>query len=108
MKSLPFTLATYRVKPGKEDDFLECWRGLAETFSSLENPPFWGTLIRSKTTPSLFHSFGPWEKAADVEAMRSNPDAGAAFQTIHELCDEMTPDDCEVVIHVRVRKGGDV
>lgn len=108
MKSLPFTLATYRVKPGKEEDFIERWQKLADTFSSLENPPFWGTLIRSKTSRNLFHSFGPWEKPEDVAAMRSNADAGAAFQAIHELCDELTPDDYEVVLHVRVRNGGNV
>lgn len=103
MKSLPFTLATYRVKPGSEEDFVDRWRLLADTFSALENPPYWGTLIRSRTDPSLFHSFGPWERFEDVAAMRSNPDAGAAFGAIRELCDELTPDDYEVVIHVHVR-----
>lgn len=108
MKSLPFTLATYRVTPGKEDEFIERWQELADTFSSLAKPPFWGTLIRSQTSRNLFHSFGPWETADDVAAMRSSADTGAAFQAIHEVCEELTPDDYEVVLHVRVRPGGDV
>lgn len=108
MHALPFTLATYRVKPGQADVFIERWQQLAQTFSSLESPPFWGTLIRSKTHPNVFHSFGPWEKPEDVAAMRSSEEAGAAFSAIHEVCDDLTPDDYEVVVHVRVRPGGEV
>ncbi len=107
MKSSPFTLATYHVKPGEEEDFIERWKKLVDVFSTLENPPFWGTLVRSETNRNLFHSFGPWEKPEDVAAMRSNADAGRAFQAIRELCDELTPDEYEVVIQVRVRDGGD-
>lgn len=107
MKSLPFTLATYHVKPGFEDVFIERWQLLADTFSDLGSPPFWGTLIRSKTNPNLFHSFGPWEKPEDVAAMRSSEKANAAFGAIHDVCDELAPDDYDVVLHVRVRPGGD-
>lgn len=107
MDSMPFTLATYRVKPGKEQEFVERWRELARVFSSLENPPFWGTLVRSRSRREIFHSFGPWERSEHVDAMRSDPAAAAAFATIRELCDELTPDDYEVVLHVRVRDGGD-
>ena len=108
MKSLPFTLATYRVKPGREDEFIERWRDLADSFASLARPPYWGTLIRSHADRSLFHSFGPWESAADDAAMRSDAAATAAFRTLYELCEELTPDDYEVVLHLRVRDGGDV
>jgi heme-degrading monooxygenase HmoA len=108
MQELPFTLATYRVKSGREDEFIERWNGLAETFSSLDRPPSWGILLRSQTDRGLFHSFGPWEKRQDVEAMRSSAQAAAAFRSIHELCDELSPDDYDVVRHVRVRKGGEV
>lgn len=101
--SKAYTLATYRVVPGKEDEFVKVWNDLAATFSSLPNPPYWGTLIRSTSDPTLFHSFGPWGDADDVAAMRENSSAGAAFQAIQSLCLEMTPGDYEIVAHVKVR-----
>lgn len=107
MENLPYTLATYRVRPGKEDEFIKRWHSLADIFQSLKNPPYWGTLIRSETTANLFHSFGPWESREHVAAMRASPEAGAAFQAIQELCEQMTPDNYRVVVHIRVRTGGD-
>ena len=99
-----YTLATYRVLPGQEEAFITAWNDLAATLSSLPNPPYWGTLIRSTTDRTLFHSFGPWADAHDVAAMRNNSGAGAAFQAVHELCLEMTPGDYEIVTHVKVRE----
>jgi hypothetical protein len=99
-----YTLATYKVFPSKEAEFIAAWNDLAATFSSLPRPPYWGTLIRSTTDPTLFHSFGPWESASDVAAMRADAKAAAAFQTIAALCREMTPGNYEVVTHVKVRE----
>ena len=99
-----YTLATYKVIPGKEDEFIATWNDLAKAFSSLPSPPYWGTLIRSQTDRSLFHSFGPWEHADDVRAMRANPVAVAAFDAIRRLCVDMAPGDYELVTHVAVRE----
>lgn len=98
-----YTLASYRVIPGWEADFIAAWNELAATFSALPRSPYWGTLIRSITDPTLFHSFGPWESAGDVDAMRSNPQAIEAFQMIDALCREMVPGNYQIVAHVKVR-----
>lgn len=103
MSGQAYTLAMYRVRPGSENDFIQSWNALAETFRSLDNPPLWGTLIRHASDRRLFYSFGPWQDAGDVRMMRENPDAGRAFARIRELCEEMTPGDYEVVTHVEVR-----
>jgi quinol monooxygenase YgiN len=99
-----YTLATYRVIPGKEDDFVAAWTALTVTFASLDNRPYRGTLIQSTRDRTLFHSFGPWERAEHIAAMRSSPDATAAFEAINALCVEMLTDDYEVVRHVEVRE----
>jgi hypothetical protein len=39
--SKAYTLATYRVSPGKEEAFIKAWNDLAKTFSSLRSPPYW-------------------------------------------------------------------
>jgi heme-degrading monooxygenase HmoA len=100
-----YTLSTYRVIPGREDDFIRTWNDLALTLSGLPHPPHWGVLIRSTRDPTLFHAFGPWDKAEHVAAMRKSPEATAAFKGIGDLCVEMLPGDYELVSHVHVREG---
>jgi heme-degrading monooxygenase HmoA len=102
MHSQPYTLAMYRVKPGKETAFISAWHDLATIFSSLRRPPIWGTLIRHRTDRTLFYSFGPWNSLEDVKAMREDPQALAAFQRIGAVCVDVVPGDYEVVVHVDV------
>jgi quinol monooxygenase YgiN len=102
MGTTAYTLAMYRVRPGHENAFLTAWRELARLFSSLTDPPLWGTLIRSTADPALFYSFGPWRDPAHVQAMRSSPAASEAFRRIGECCAEVTPGDYELVEHVEV------
>jgi hypothetical protein len=59
MSEQAYTLAMYRVKAGREDEFVAAWNALASTFSALPEPPLWGTLIRHRADPALFYSFGP-------------------------------------------------
>jgi heme-degrading monooxygenase HmoA len=100
-----YTLATYRVVPGKEDDFVRRWHELAAIFIGLPNPPHWAVLVRSTRDPTLCHSFGPWESADHIAAMRKSGEALATFKALQELCIEMMPGDYEVVAHVRVHEG---
>lgn len=106
MTEQAYTLAMYRVKAGLEDAFTSAWNELAATFSSLPQPPLWGTLIRHRSDRTLFYSFGPWRSPEHVRAMRESPAARAAFAGLQELCVEMSPGDYEVVTHVDVQ-GGD-
>ncbi len=105
MNEQAYTLAIYRVKADHEDAFVSAWNELADTFSSLPNPPLWGTLIRHQTERTLFYSFGPWRSAEHVKAMRENSEAQEAFRKLHDLCVELTPGDFEVVTHVDVQSG---
>jgi hypothetical protein len=45
-----YTLATYKVIPGKEAEFISVWNGLARTFSSLPNP---ASRVRREVKPSM-------------------------------------------------------
>jgi quinol monooxygenase YgiN len=99
-----YTLTTYRVIPGKEDEFVAAWTALTVTFSSLDNRPYRGTLIQSTQDRTLFHSFGPWESAEHVAAMRNSPEAAAAFKAINELCVEMMAGDYTVISHIEMRE----
>lgn len=102
MTDQAYTLAMYRVRAGEEAAFLEAWDALAATFSSLPDPPLWGTLLRHRSDRTLFYSFGPWRSAAHVQAMRENAEAGEAFARLRPLCEELTPGDYELIRHVDV------
>ena len=108
MSGQAYTLAMYRVKAGREDEFVAAWNELVSTFSSPPEPPQWGTLIRHRADRTLFYSCGPRRTLEHVRAMRESPAAGAAFARIRELCEELTPGDFEVVTHVDVRGAGDI
>lgn len=101
-----FTHAEWQVKPGNETEFIEAWRALSDVFSSLERPPLWGSLLRSRTDPTVFYSFGPWSSADDVAAMRADPAAQSALQAVISLCESATPGSFELVAHVVVDGAG--
>jgi hypothetical protein len=56
---IAYTLALWRVKEGREGEFVEAWKGLSDYFLNLPNPPGTGTLVRSVEEARLFYSFGP-------------------------------------------------
>ena len=86
-----YTLALWRVKPGREEEFVAAWRDeLAPYFLSLPGV-VGGTLVRSVDDPSLFYSFGPWRSLDDIRAMRADPRTPEVMGKLRELCDEATP-----------------
>ncbi len=97
--STAYTLALWRVKEGREEEFVEAWKGdLADYFSNLPNPPGEsGTLIRSVEDPQLFYSFGPWKSLEDIQKMRSDPRTPEMIGKLAALCEEAKPGTFQVV-----------
>ncbi|MFP5370354.1 MAG: hypothetical protein ACLGI3_06355 [Actinomycetes bacterium] len=87
MADQPYTLARWRVAPGREDAFVAAWRGLAAVFLALKAPPRWGTLLRSVDDPRLFDSFGPWPSVETIAAMRAHAAAAGAIGRLEALCE---------------------
>ena len=92
-----YTLGVWRVKGGRETDFIAAWKAVGEAFSRLPNPPGPGTLVRSESDPALFYSFGSWSRREDIESMRGDAAARAAIARLVELCTEATPGTFRVV-----------
>ena len=86
-----YTVGRWRVKDGRQQDFIDAWITLGEIFHSLPDPAREGTLVQSATDPTLFYSFGPWSSMEAVDAMRSDPRAGEGIRKLVELCTEATP-----------------
>ncbi|MGA7097851.1 MAG: hypothetical protein WB245_09820 [Acidimicrobiia bacterium] len=92
-----YTLGVWRIKEGKETEFVEAWKALSSFFRGLPRPPGTGTLVQSTDEPSLFYSFGPWQTLADVEAMRSHPNTRDELARLTDLCEEAHPGTFRVI-----------
>lgn len=86
-----YTLGTWRVKDGKQAEFVDAWKTLGGYFRSLPHPPGQGTLLQSVDEPQLFYSFGPWRSLDDVQEMRSQPETAKEIAKLMDLCEEGRP-----------------
>jgi hypothetical protein len=92
-----YTLGAWRVKEGRQSDFVEAWKELGRFFRSLPNPPGEGTLLQSLDEPQQFYSFGPWRTIDDVQQMRGHPGTPEAISNLMALCEEGHPGTFRVV-----------
>lgn len=96
-----YTLGVWRVKEGGEAAFIAAWEAVGEVFYQLPRPPGPGTLVRSESDPTLYYSFGSWERLEDIQAMREDPGAQAALARLMEVCEEGSPGAFRVVAEAR-------
>ena len=93
-----YTLGVWRVKAGREDEFIRAWKALGNVFAALPHGPSGkGVLVQSVTDAALFYSFGPWGSIEDIAAMRSDAQAQTGIRALRELCSEATPGTFRVV-----------
>jgi heme-degrading monooxygenase HmoA len=96
-----YTLGVWRVKPGRESEFIEGWKDLGRLFAKLPMPPGGkGTLVQSLSDPLLFYSFGEWVSMEAIQAMRKDAVAQAGIQKLADLCTEAIPGSFRVVAEV--------
>ena len=92
-----YTLGVWRVRDGKESEFVAAWLALGRYFSSLPHPPGKGTLLQSVDEPQQFYSFGPWRALDDIQEMRTQPETPKEIGKLMDLCEEGRPGTFRVV-----------
>ena len=98
MAETVYTLALWRVREGKEGEFIEAWKGLSALFSQMPQAPGGkGTLVQSLDEPLLFYSFGAWPSMEAVQAMRQDAKAQEGIRKLAGLCSEAKPGSFRVV-----------
>lgn len=97
MSEQVYTLAAWRVKDGRQSEFVEAWKELGSFFRSLPAPPGEGTLLQSLDEPQRFYSFGPWRTIDDIQQMRGHPETPEAVSKLMSLCEEGRPGTFRVV-----------
>lgn len=95
-KSRPYTHTTWRVKPGRQDDFVERWRDWADWShrQGLEGPAL---LLRDVDDPHTFVSFGPWPNLAAVRNWRTLGGYQERVARLRETIEDFQPRTLEVV-----------
>ena len=98
MAETAYTLGMWRVREGKEGNFVEAWKELSKLFSQLPLAPGGkGTLVQSLSDPLLFYSFGQWGSIEAVVAMRQDEKAKQGLRRLAEMCVESQPGSFRVV-----------
>jgi hypothetical protein len=98
-----YTIGVWRVREGKESEFVEAWKLLGEHFRNLAHPPGPGTLVQSVEDPQQLYSFGPWRSLDDILEMRAHPGTPEALAELAELCEVAKPGVFRVVARVEGR-----
>jgi heme-degrading monooxygenase HmoA len=95
-----YTSGSWRVKPGREDDFVAAWQEIA-AWTAAEMPgAMWATLLRDQDDPSHFVSFGPWESEDAIDAWRASDGFRERVARIRELLESFEPMTGEAVADV--------
>jgi heme-degrading monooxygenase HmoA len=66
-----YTLALWKVKLGREEEFISAWRDLAAG-TKADFPGASAVLLRDRDTPNLFVSSGPWESLEQSQQWRAS------------------------------------
>jgi heme-degrading monooxygenase HmoA len=95
-----YTAGEWTVKPGKENEFAEAWRELAEWSASEVPGAISATLLRNMDDPRRFVSIGPWESLEAVEQWRALPGFQERVVKLRQLLDSFEPRTLELVAEV--------
>jgi heme-degrading monooxygenase HmoA len=87
------------VKPGREDDFVASWDALAQ-WTLDRGFDTHGTLVRDRSDPQRFVSFGPWRSVEDAERWRAEPEFQARVARLDALLESFEPGTYDVVMRV--------
>ena len=86
-----YTVGIWIVKPGREDEFADGWREMAEWTTRSVSSGASGTLLRDRERTNRFVSFGPWASVADIDAWRADPGFGERVGRMRDLLEDFSP-----------------
>ena len=85
-----FTHTTWRVKAGREEEFVAAWEEWIR-WSQSAMPLSGATLLQDCDDPTRFVSFGRWESLQQVSGWRSDPEYQARVARMQDLVEQFDP-----------------
>jgi heme-degrading monooxygenase HmoA len=95
MSTANYTHTVWRVKAGREDEFVLRWREWVE-WSHREGLEAPALLLRDLDSERTFISFGPWESVAAVRSWRALPGYQQRVERLREVVERFEPRTLEV------------
>jgi heme-degrading monooxygenase HmoA len=88
------------VKTGREEDFVDAWRDLAEWTATEAAPGTSAMLLRDRDDASRFRSFGPWESIEQAEGWRQSEGFASRVSRIRGMVERFEAHALDVVASV--------
>ena len=95
-----YTHGIWRVKPGKEDDFVAAWQELAEWALRDIEGSRGARLMQDRDEPTRFYTLGPWDSPDAVQRFREHPSFTEKFARVRETTDEAAIHTLEVRLEI--------
>jgi heme-degrading monooxygenase HmoA len=92
----PHTHGSWRVKPGREDDFVAAWREMASWSNDQFGEVGGARLLQDQKDPTRFYSVGSWPSNEAIEAWRAHPEFRQHIAAIEDLIESFTIDTLEL------------
>lgn len=92
----PYSLTTWVVQPGREDEFLRLWQELAD-WTVTENFAQSAMLLRDADRPNVFVSFGPWHTIDEIERWRRTSGFAERIERLRAVLESWDPHTLELV-----------
>ena len=86
-----YTVGIWIAKPGREDEFADSWREMAEWTTQAVSSAASGTLLRDRERTNRFVSFGPWASLAAIDEWRAHPGFADRVGRMRDLLEEFSP-----------------
>lgn len=94
-----YTVGVWVVKEGREDDFVRAWEALGQWTVEEGFAPH-GTLVRDRSNPRRYISFGPWPTAEHVERWRASAVFKQHLDRIMAMVESFEPGTYDTVLSV--------
>ncbi len=98
--AVPYTLGMWQVEPGREEDFVERWRELAEWTRAEVAPEATAVLLRDTEDRSRFVSVGPWSDLGQIERWRESAGFQERVRELLPLLQSFEPNTLELVVEI--------
>jgi len=84
-----YTSGDWHVKPGREKEFVDLWREMAEWSGRDFGLGEWAKLLRDKEDPAHFRSVGQWADEYAIERWRTSEGFKERMAKVRELLDDV-------------------
>jgi heme-degrading monooxygenase HmoA len=86
-----YTVGTWIVHPGKENEFIREWTRFAQWTGKNIPGSSKGYLLQDDKNPLRFISFGSWSDTEAIQTWRESKEFKNFVGTIQELCSDFQP-----------------